>query len=470
MKFYLYKAFLLLLRSLIYVKRGLAYVFNKLILAITKVHSWYAAHIGFHLYKIWFILKKRLVKYKIPLDGRFVEFFGRRGTLQILLFVIGTAVLFPHSALYSQEIERVPGRQTLLYALVGPGEQDFAAEDIIIEEVGLPTEVVKEGQAWREGALALGQPGALGRDSLGATQDISSVSAGGTALTKPTILPGSELPADDSSAPTQEVESNRKNTVTYTVQSGDVIGRIATRFGVSLETVLWANNLTYRSYIRPGDVLDILPVSGVKHTVKRGETVSKIASTYDADSSEIIAFNKLQRDGGDIVIGEELIIPDGEKPQPVRTVVARPRVDVSESSQFRNVAAPPPSVQTPAGSGFLWPTGATIITQYSNWQHIALDIAGPIGTPLYASKGGTVIRSQCGWNGGYGCYVILDHGGGVQTLYAHASKLLVSLGDSVAQGQTVALMGSTGRSTGPHIHYEVRVNGKRQNPLRYVRK
>ncbi len=467
MKFYLYKALLLALRALVYLKRGLSFVFHRLEIGITKLHSWYAKYIGFYLYKVWFLCKKRLLKYKIPLDGRFVEFFGKRGTLQVLIFVIGIAVLFPHSALQSQEIERVPGRQTLLYAMIGPGDQDFASEEYIVEEIGLPNEVVQEGQAWRDGALAFGQPG-LGNEKIGAPQEVSATSLGGTALTKVTILPGSDAPVVQENAPTQQIQSNRKSIVTYTVQPGDVLGKIASEFGVSLETILWANNLSYRSYIRPGDVLDILPVTGVKHTVARGETVSRIANTYDADASEIIAFNKLQSDGGDIVIGEELIIPDGKKPQQASAVVLKPPV-AQEFSQFRNVAAPPPSVDAPAGSGFLWPTAAKIITQYSNWQHIALDIAGPIGTPLYASKSGTVVKSQCGWNGGYGCYLILDHGGGVQTLYGHSSKLLVSPGETVTQGQTIALMGSTGRSTGPHLHFEVRINGKQQNPLQYVR-
>lgn len=98
-----------------------------------------------------------------------------------------------------------------------------------------------------------------------------------------------------------------------------------------------------------------------------------------------------------------------------------------------------------------------------------MDIAGPIGTAIYAAKGGTVVKAQPGWNGGYGTYIILDHGDGLQTLYGHNSQLFVAVGEVVSQGQTIAAMGSTGRSTGPHLHFEVRVNGSRLNPLKYIR-
>jgi len=142
---------------------------------------------------------------------------------------------------------------------------------------------------------------------------------------------------------------------------------------------------------------------------------------------------------------------------------------VRKYTQLSNIAAPPPSVAAPAGSGYLWPAGVRYISQYFGWRHTGLDIAGKIGTGLYASRAGTVTRSQCGWNGGYGCYIIIDHGNGITTLYGHASRLYVSVGEYVSQGQTFAAMGSTGRSTGSHLHFEVRVNGARQNPLRYIR-
>ncbi|EKE07008.1 MAG: membrane protein, partial [uncultured bacterium] len=138
-------------------------------------------------------------------------------------------------------------------------------------------------------------------------------------------------------------------------------------------------------------------------------------------------------------------------------------------SSFDNVV-PVSSVATPAGSGYLWPTDAKIITQYYTWQHNGLDIASRVGTRIYATKAGTITVSQCGWNTGYGCYIKIDHGNGLTSLYGHNSQLLVNVGDYVTQGQNIALMGSTGNSSGSHVHFEIRVNNNNVNPLSYVRK
>ena len=142
----------------------------------------------------------------------------------------------------------------------------------------------------------------------------------------------------------------------------------------------------------------------------------------------------------------------------------------SRPSAINKVAAPIPTVTAPAGSGYIWPSSATIITQYYHWRHNGLDIAGKVGNSVYATRAGTVKVSQCGWNGGYGCWIKIDHGDGLESRYGHNSELLVSVGDYVEQGQLIAYMGSTGNSTGPHVHFEIRVNGSNVNPLSYVRK
>lgn len=453
-----YLGLLYILRAFVYIKRALFFFIQTAWVLFIRVYDWYSNTLGFRLYKLYFFFRRKLQKYKIPLDRRMVEVFSRRGMLQLLLFLFILLVIFPDSKLYTKEINRVPGRQTLLYELVGPGDQDFALDDIVIEEAYADTDS-GASSLWREGALGVDGSATVGKDIARIPQDIGAISAGGSAITKPTIIPGSTLPTLGSAE-----SANRTETVEYTVQPGDVIGAIAEQLGVSVNTILWANNLSARSYIRPGDVLKVPPQSGVYHTVKRGDTVGAIAKQYDADVDQVVAFNKLQKDGADIVVGEELFIPGGERPAPVPTYTAPVKTTIA-----RQVAAPQPSAEAPAGSGYLWPTNVRTITQYYGWRHTGVDIAGPVGSPLYASKAGTVITSQCGWNGGYGCYVILDHGGGVTTLYGHASQLNVEVGDEVNQGDVVALMGSTGRSTGPHIHFEVRVSGSRQNPLKYVR-
>lgn len=447
------KIFLYILRSLIYIKRGIIYVSQKLISVFVRGHALYRRTLGFYLYKLFFIIKKRfLKKANISQETRFIDFFGQRWTLQAIVFVMAVVVMIPHSKLYTQSTENIPGRETLLYKLVGPGQQDF---NIDVEEVNVQALAQKDTRSWKEGAVLSDNTQGSGA-AVSGPQEIAGLSAGGTALNKPIILPGAQV------SPTTTNESGRTEVIYHTVLPGEVVGRIAQNYGLSVLTVLWANNLTSRSYIRPGDKLKILPMDGVEHTVKKGDTINKIASAYDAKVADIVKFNKLQEGGEDIVIGETLMIPNGEKPAPVYVAPTR-------SKSFNSIVAPAPSVDAPAGSRYIWPTSARRITQYYGWRHTGLDIAGPIGTPLYAARAGTVIKSQCGWNGGYGCYVILDHGGGVKTLYGHASELFVSVGDEVAQGQTIAAMGSTGRSTGSHIHFEVRIGSSRVNPLQYIR-
>jgi LysM repeat protein len=459
MKKYGYKALLLALRSLMAVKRAGVWLFGKVWLWLTVIDRAYRNTIGFRIYKAFFSIKRGLLHWLPTRAGGMAEFFGRRGTLQCIIFTIALVLMIPHSRLYGRDAYAIPGRQTLLYSLVGPGDQDFQTEEVIVD---ITNAVVLKPNTptWREGAVSQGTGASSGQTAPGEPQELSSISAGGSALTKPTILPGNTIGS-------QVAGAARKEIVLYEVQPGDVIGAIAGRFGLDISTILWANNLTIRSYIRPGDKLAILPMDGVVHTVKKNDTVQKIAKLYSAKADEIISFNKLQADGSDLVVAENLIIPGGRK-----TVAAVPQPAAARRfTVLSQIAAPPGSALAPGSTGYLWPAEVRRITQYYSWRHTGVDIAGPFGKAIYAARSGTVIRSQCGWNGGYGCHVIIDHGGGVQTLYAHAQqgRLFVNVGDFVEQGQTVAGMGSTGHSTGPHVHFEVRVNGRRVNPLQYVR-
>ena len=451
-----YQILLYFLRSLIYIKRALLWFLRKLWVLLIRLNNLFKNTLGFHLYKAGFKIQKYTGKLRIPWDSRLIELVGKRSFLQITLFLIIIVVMIPDSRLYTKDINKIPGRDTLLYQLVGPGSQDFDLEEVSVNLSTLTS--APQQETWKQGSVSA-QPGsgALNQNILTQT-NITSLNVDGTAVNKPTIMPGANLPSATKN-------TNRTQIIYHTVQPGETIGAIAEKYNISVVSILWANDLSVRSYIRPGDELKILPVSGLVHKVKSGDTILKIAQTYDANAEKIVEFNKLKTGGSDIVIGEELIIPDGVKPTPVATYTP----PVQKYTQLSQVVAPKPSVAAPAGSGWLWPTSVTHITQYYNWRHTGLDIAGPVGTPLYAAKSGKVIKSQCGWNGGYGCYVIIDHGGGYQTLYGHASKLYVSYGEQVVQGQTIAAMGSTGRSTGPHIHFEVRVNGARLNPLTYIR-
>lgn len=450
MKIWKYKFLFIILRILVYAKRTLVWLLQKTWQFFVSIQVFFRNSIGFYFYKWGFKLKQKIGKENLSWGSVWRELIGKRGVLQVFFLFLVVMVMYPHSRLKAFESTHLPGRGTTLYQLLGPGDQDFSLEEINMDympvAVDLPT--------WREGA-AIAQPSA-GAISV-SLPDVTNITIGGSALGKVNIIPGASLPQSVSGS------SSRTEIIYHTVESGDTIGGIAERYQVSVVTILWANNLTANSYIRPGDKLKILPVSGLVHKVAKGDTLLKIAKLYKVETDKIIEFNKLKEDGSDLVIGEELMIPGGAKPTPAYVAPTR------TYTSFSNVSAPPISAEGPATTGYLWPAGVRRITQYYGLRHTGVDIAGPVGTGLYATRAGKVTVSQCGWNGGYGCYVIIDHGDGVSSLYGHASRLLVSVGDQVEQGQNIALMGSTGRSTGSHLHFEIRIGSKRVNPFIYIR-
>src|SRR3989338_3545 len=249
----------------------------------------------------------------------------------------------------------------------------------------------------------------------------------------------------------------RDGIVTYVVQANDTISGIAYRFTLAVNTILWANNLRATALIRPGDELVIPPMDGVLHTVKKGETLSAIASRYRADRQKILAANNLA-DAAALTVGRALMIPEGRPPAAPRPAIAAARPATTIGAQGMRIA----------GNGLLWPTPGRTITQYFSWRHGGLDIDGTTASPIFAAEDGVVETAQAGWNGGYGTVIVIDHGRGVKTRYGHLSRLFVKRGDRVERGQTVGMVGSTGRSTGSHVHFEVLINGVRKNPLSYL--
>ncbi len=254
---------------------------------------------------------------------------------------------------------------------------------------------------------------------------------------------------------------------TYIVQSGDTLGDIAQKFGISSDTITWANNLNAKGYIRPGQTLTILPVDGVLYRVKSGDTLQKIARTYDTQISSVVEHNHLAG-ADDIHIGELLLLPDGIPPSPIpqqRTFASRVKDTVTASSKKPK----PANSIASAGPGMIWPTTARNITQYFGWRHTGVDIAGPVTNTIFAAADGTVSEAKAsGYNGGYGKTILINHGSGITTRYGHASQVFVKPGQKVKKGEAIAMVGNTGRSTGPHLHFEYKINGKRVNPLAYI--
>jgi len=243
----------------------------------------------------------------------------------------------------------------------------------------------------------------------------------------------------------------------YRVQEGDTVSSIAQKFGINMDTIIWENSLKSVDAIKVGQILKILPVSGVRHIVKRGETIYSIAKDFQVDAQNIIdyPFNTFANDETfALAAGQELIIPDGIKPK---------EISVDTTRYVAKTVAPIPGV---VGEGnFMWPTSGHISQKFA-WYHQAVDIANPSNPEIVASQGGTVITA--GWNaGGYGNYVVVDHGNGYKTLYAHMvnNSIVVKAGQRVNQGQKLGVMGSTGRSTGTHLHFEVIGPSGHLNPL-----
>lgn len=228
----------------------------------------------------------------------------------------------------------------------------------------------------------------------------------------------------------------------YTVREGDTLGEIAEMFDISPNTIRWANNIDVKGTVKPGQELVILPISGIKHKVVKGETFASIAKKYSGDAREISLFNGIEEDE-ELVAGTEIIIPNGE----------------SEAAPATKPTAPKGgSTSTPAsgGKGYFVRAWGGIVTQGFHDKYRAKDYGMPLGSKVGASAAGTVIVAREGWNGGYGTFIIIKHPNGAQTLYAHLSKLLVATGQAVTQKETIGLSGSTGRSTGPHLHFEIR--------------
>jgi murein DD-endopeptidase MepM/ murein hydrolase activator NlpD len=257
--------------------------------------------------------------------------------------------------------------------------------------------------------------------------------------------------------------TERQSVESYIVQGGDTISTIAEKFSVSIRTILWANNLSDTSVIRPGDTLQIPPVTGVIHQVKAGDTVDKIANKYKAQANDIMAFNQLPTKEA-IEVGDVLIVPGGIIEQ--APAASTPTTPVRNNFIDRIFRGPiPPPAKVAPSNRLLWPTPNRKINQYyRGFLHTGLDIEGTYSSPIYAAADGRV-ESVIYQRFGYGYHIIINHGGGRQTLYAHASKMFVKPGQHVNRGQTIAIVGSTGRSTGTHLHFEVIVNGRKTNPL-----
>lgn len=262
------------------------------------------------------------------------------------------------------------------------------------------------------------------------------------------ILDGSAVLSDDGPLGTvadiKESQPPSDLISVYTVRPGDTIEAIAKMYNVSANTIRSTNDLKKGSVLKLGENLIILPITGVQHVVKKGETIKGLAKKYGGNFEEIVAYNDLDLNKG-LTIGDTIIIPDGEE----STIVSSTKPGSKTPAKYNG----------PSYSGYFMKP----VTNYRRTQglhgylHNAVDMAAPLGTSIYAAaEGKVIIAKTSGWNSGYGNYIVISHPNGTQTLYGHLSRVNVSVGERVSKGDNIAGMGSTGKSTGSHLHFEVR--------------
>jgi len=249
--------------------------------------------------------------------------------------------------------------------------------------------------------------------------------------------------------------------INHIVDEGDTISSIAERYGLEVDTILWENDLVSSSKIKPGDELRILPIDGVKHKVSRGETIYSIGKKYQLDESQVqvvvdYPFNEFLNDETfELATGQYIMVPGG-------VVVGKSAPVVK-----RVIYQTPDAGSVTALGSFVWPASGRITQSYS-FYHKAIDIANHSGGSILAADSGTVIAT--GWDSsGYGNRIVIDHGNGYHTLYAHLSVIQVQTGQRVNRGSVIGQMGNTGRSTGTHLHFEIRQGLVLLNPLTFLK-
>lgn len=229
----------------------------------------------------------------------------------------------------------------------------------------------------------------------------------------------------------------------HKVKSGETLWDIAHQHGLNIDSLIGANNISNMNNIKPGQEFKVLPVKGIIYRVSPGESIASIAEKFEIKKETIMKDNDI-KDASTLKIDQKLLLR-GAKPE------------------F--------SYQDRLEKKFMYPINTRITSYYGpRWGriHEGIDFAAPMGSPIRAVSSGRVVYS--GWASGYGKVVIIQHQRGLKTLYAHNSKLLVRLGESVAKGEVITRSGNTGNSTGPHLHFEVQVNGRPENPLNYIHK
>lgn len=388
-------------------------------------------------------VKNRITKKTSNIRERVILIFTNQYLIHLIIILIALSVTTSNILAYERREDY--GQNALIYKVIGLDNIEIIQDTTTTLEE--PKVYSYLGESFQVGSEVFSEAQRKEKELYEEQIDNNVlVTEGGVTLVKPDLVS------------TESAKVTRTSIKKYQVEAGDALGSIASKFNISIDTILWANNLSSNSYIKPGQELIIPPVSGVLHTIKKGDTLKNIAQKYNASDAKIKEFNNIDNDSL-LVVGDTLMVPGGRV---IYTIKPRTYVAPPETNQVYTAPV--------AVSGkMLWPISCRRITQYfKGWRHTGADIACSYGSPIYAAADGVVSRVQY-LSYGYGYNVIIDHGGGKKTLYGHASRIDVVEGQHVDQGEVIAREGSTGRSTGPHLHFEVIINGQKVNPLNYIR-
>lgn len=400
-------------------------------------------------YKLYLFATNRIKK-ALGINKRFSFVFNNKYIIHVSIVVLAVFVastnLIQAAEVRSEDFQK----ETVLHDIVKP---DMFADEDIVETAA---SIRKADKSYIDTSAALVSNIPEIEEAHEESESLMTA-GGGAALVKSNII---------------ESEIGYSNDIReHEVVAGESIGSIAEDYGVSVATIQWANDLGSSTTITPGQTLKIPPVSGVIYTIKSGDTLLDVVAKRKGDIDEVREINEIGDDDL-IAVGTTIVIPGGQPyvppaPDPAPSSQVASSGSSGSSSGWTSVFKPNAAPSAPAtGVQFQWPSASHDISQYSRWGHIAIDIRGPMGTAIYASAAGTATLHS---GGGYGNYIIIDHGNGWSTLYAHLSSYGVSNGQYVSQGQYIGGEGSTGWSTGPHLHFEIRQGGTKYNPLDFVK-
>ena len=393
------------------------------------------------LYEQYWKITLKLRRASHPLE-KIAILFNNRYLVHLIIILIALGVATANLLAYENREDY--GQNSLINKIAGVAE-DSITEDTAVADYRVYSYLGANSQLQNELFTE------ASKEEPNGNEPRVNLSADQLALIKPEII-------SDSNA-----EPGQRGIIKYTVADGDSLYNLANRFDISLNTILWANNLSLNSYLKPGQILIIPPISGVLHKIVRGDTLSKIAIKYGAEEEKIKQANSWDNNSL-LVIGETIIVPGGKI-----IYTPKPRAAIPAIAAGQRTPTNEPLIAPDVGEKMYWPSSCRRITQYSRgWRHPGIDIACSWGTPIRAADGGRVTRVQYGRTG-YGYNLIIDHGNGLQTHYSHLSEIDVENGQYVEKGEIIGKEGSTGRSTGPHLDFEVIINGVKVNPLNYVR-